>query len=69
MFTPPFGEEFGGTEEAFCDPSCELDNGGCGEEEECRLAPPVCIPDRPCPFFVNCLPKGENFLIELKVIS
>ncbi|XP_064399010.1 mucin-2-like isoform X2 [Halichondria panicea] len=57
VFTPPFGEKFGGIEEGFCDPSCELDNGGCSEEEECRLVAPACIPDRPCPFFVNCLPK------------
>ncbi len=50
------------TGEAYCDPSCVVDNGGCAEDETCQLlatpcaAPPPNAPPSPCPLVVTCTP-------------
>ena len=50
---PPFGQE------AFCQPSCDLDNGGCPANKICRLETVVCVRS-PCPPRAVCLdPSGE----------
>ena len=50
------------TGQAYCDPSCSVDNGGCEEDETCQLlatpcaAPPLDRPPSPCPLVVVCTP-------------
>ena len=51
---------------AFCLPSCELENGGCAENEVCSLVEEICPSDGPCPPSVQCSPPGN--LIELLYI-
>ena len=52
------------TGEAFCDPSCGIDNGGCDDDQLCVLALPVCAnpPVQPCVGFVTCVDKGIPYL-------
>lgn len=51
---------FSYTGEAFCDPSCSVDNGGCGDDQLCILALPACAfpPVQPCIGFVVCVDIG-----------
>ena len=42
------------TGEAFCQPSCDLDNGGCASNETCSLQQVQCV-RAPCPPVVKCL--------------
>ena len=42
--------------QAYCKPSCGLDNGGCNDNEVCLLLQESCISD-PCPPVVQCLSK------------
>jgi hypothetical protein len=42
--------------EAFCEASCEYDNGGCEEDEICKMRPVHCI-TFPCPEIVECIPR------------
>ncbi len=47
----PFGhrcEVDKGTGKTFCNPDCELDNGGCSSDQICSLVPVVCV-QAPCP--------------------
>ena len=44
------------TGEAFCDPSCDLDNGGCPADQMCSLQTVECV-RVPCPPTVNCSPS------------
>ena len=68
VFRNLFGDPIGPAEQAYCDPSCDLDNGGCEEDEICQLLPPVCQPDAPCPFLVRCTHEGEHqTLIQLQL--
>ena len=46
-------EEGAGDPEAYCEPSCELDNGGCQSNEICELQTVQCV-RAPCPPVVNC---------------
>ena len=48
------------TGEAFCNPSCNIDNGGCDDDQLCVLTLPVCAnpPLQPCVGFVTCVDKG-----------
>jgi len=39
--------------EAYCEPSCDLDNGGCTDDEVCSLQQATCI-GGPCPPVVQC---------------
>ena len=39
--------------QAYCEPSCDLDNGGCADNEVCSLLQENCIND-PCPPVVQC---------------
>ena len=60
----PRGSEckvFPPTGEAFCDPSCDIDNGGCDDDQECMLALPFCPPPtvQPCTGVVTCVDKGN----------
>ena len=50
-------EVFRPTGEAFCQPSCELDNGGCASNETCTLREVQCS-RVPCPPIVRCIPSG-----------
>ena len=55
------------TGEAFCDPSCNIDNGGCDDDQDCVLALPVCAnpPVQPCVGFVTCVDKGMVHVCKL----
>ena len=46
-------EIYPSTGEGYCNPSCNLDNGGCDEDEVCTLVPVQCI-RAPCPPVINC---------------
>ena len=39
--------------EAYCEPSCDLDNGGCADDEICSLKQVTCV-SAPCPPVVQC---------------
>ena len=41
------------TGEAFCEPSCSIENGGCDSDEVCTLQDVVCVRS-PCPPMVQC---------------
>ena len=44
------------TGEPFCNPTCDVDNGGCDEDEMCKLAPASCVsPDVPCKNAIQCI--------------
>jgi len=38
---------------AYCEPSCDLDNGGCADDEVCSLQQATCV-GGPCPPVVQC---------------
>ncbi len=52
----------------FCLPSCELENGGCAEDEICSLVEQLCPSNGPCPTTVQCSPAGNQLLMELEFI-
>ena len=39
--------------ETYCEPSCDLKNGGCAANQTCSLQVVQCI-RAPCPFVVKC---------------
>ena len=46
------------TGEPYCDPSCDIDNGGCEYDEICQLLATPCAappPPRPCPHVIVCV--------------
>ena len=45
------------TGEEYCDPSCDIDNGGCDIDKICSLGKPNCI-EQPCIGVVTCLFEG-----------
>ena len=45
----------------YCDPSCEYENGGCSDDEICKMRPVYCI-TTPCPEFVECLPRKGIYI-------
>ena len=47
------------TGEQYCEPSCDIDNGGCDDDKDCSLRSVTCPPNRPCPPVVQCLVAGE----------
>ena len=47
------------TGEAYCEPSCDIDNGGCADDEVCSLEDKVCVRS-PCPPQVKCTPKTSD---------
>lgn len=47
------------TGEAFCNPDCRLNNGGCRADQTCKLKEVQCI-RAPCPPVVKCIDKGES---------
>ncbi|XP_064398528.1 protein Skeletor, isoforms B/C-like [Halichondria panicea] len=52
-----YTDPLGGSDAAFCRPSCELENGGCAEDEVCSLVEQTnCLADGPCPPTVQCSP-------------
>lgn len=44
------------TGKPYCEPSCDLDNGGCADDELCSLRNVTCI-QAPCPPAVDCTPS------------
>ena len=40
--------------QAYCEGSCNLNNGGCSDNEVCSLLQPVTCEDAPCPSVVQC---------------
>ena len=40
--------------QAYCEASCDLNNGGCADDEVCSLLQPVTCEDAPCAFDVQC---------------
>ena len=46
------------TGEPFCEPSCDLNNGGCPANQECTLKAVQCATD-PCPPVVECTPRKQ----------
>ena len=44
------------TSELYCQPSCDLDNGGCSDDQECSLVEVQCF-KAPCPPVVQCVGK------------
>ena len=49
-------EVFKFTGEAYCQPNCSLNNGGCPADQECRLQPVVCV-RAPCPPVIDCVER------------
>ena len=51
---PPTGEEY-------CEPSCDIDNGGCDDDKICKIGLPSCVYPReqPCVGEVACLTEGS----------
>ncbi len=47
-----------GTNQPFCEPSCDLANGGCAKDEFCQLNIVQCF-TTPCPPEVECLQRDE----------
>ena len=47
------------TGEPFCEPSCDLDNGGCADDETCSLEEVTCV-RAPCPPVVKCTPGNHT---------
>ena len=44
---------YGPTGQAYCNPSCDIQNGGCNLTEVCSLEPVQCI-TAPCPPVIRC---------------
>ena len=44
---------YGPTGQPYCEPSCDLDNGGCPADQICSLHNVKCAQD-PCPPVVKC---------------
>ena len=40
--------------QAYCEESCDLDNGGCADDEVCTLLDPVTCLNPPCPSRILC---------------
>ena len=58
-YTCPTGSQckvYQPTGEAFCEPSCDLDNGGRPADQTCSLQTVQCV-RAPCPPTVNCSPR------------
>ena len=51
---PPTGEEY-------CDPSCDIDNGGCDIDKICVPGAPPCF-EQPCIGEVNCFIEGTIYM-------
>ena len=50
----PVGDLAGGPQ-AFCNPDCNLNNGGCPPDKECQLRPTLCAFNTPCPHARLCV--------------
>ena len=48
------------TGEAFCEPSCDLNNGGCPANQRCSLETVQCV-RAPCPPVVKCTPRTRKY--------
>jgi len=42
------------TNQAYCQPSCDIDNGGCFTNQTCSLNNVTCQTPSPCPPVVQC---------------
>ena len=45
------------TDRPYCDPSCDIDNGGCSDDEVCVPAETVFCFRAPCPQGIRCIHK------------
>ena len=52
----------GTVHQAYCEASCDLDNGGCADNKVCSLQQQHNCTNGPCPPVVQCL--GESVLCE-----
>lgn len=55
------------TGEAYCEPSCDINNGGCPANEKCSLQPVQCI-RAPCPPVVQCSSSINVSLLSTYII-
>ena len=51
--------------QAYCEASCDLNNGGCADDEVCSLLQPVTCEDAPCPFDVQCTGEFNYYTSEV----
>ena len=52
----------------YCQPSCDLSNGGCAANETCSLRKVICF-RAPCPPVVECTPSELNITVGLSIGS
>ena len=52
--------------QAYCEPSCDLDNGGCTDNEVCSLQQQQNCASAPCPPIVQC---SSEYLMLIDVLS
>ena len=52
------------TGEAYCDPDCSVENGGCEADQKCIQALALCSIDSktPCPGFVTCVDNTSELI-------
>ena len=50
------------TGQPYCAQSCELNNGGCGMDQQCEMVTVQCFTD-PCPPIVQCTPPTSELII------
>ena len=50
---------------AYCEPSCDLDNGGCTDNEVCSLQQQHTCTSGPCPPVVKCSSESNVQLLQM----
>ena len=52
----------------YCDPSCDIDNGGCSDDEVCVPAETVFCIRAPCPQGIRCIHKTGEAQYQIDVM-